>query len=65
MSVEMKRQVVPFENDRQCECGRGVMRPDGLAFLTSPPKYPHSCTACGKTETLPQRHPFISYEVVG
>lgn len=62
MGHGLKIKVETFSNDMACECGDGLMRPVGAALLTSPPKYPHACTKCGRRETFLQTYPYITHE---
>lgn len=48
--------------DMQCDCGNGLMRPDGVVLTSMPPKYPHTCIACGKRETYNVTYPFYKTE---
>ena len=44
-------EVRTFNVTLMCDCG-GEMRTNGITLTTNPPMYPHTCTACGRTDTL-------------
>ena len=47
--------------EKICDCG-AMMSHTGRVLPTHPPKYPHSCTKCGKVENLTHLYPRIEYE---
>lgn len=61
--MEVKRKVVPVEIDYLCpDCKEGYMRPTGIAYATSPMKYPHKCTHCGSERTFFKEYPYVEFE---
>ena len=45
---------------KKCACG-GHMVYGGIAFLTHPPQYPHTCNACGETAVYREIYPRLDY----
>lgn len=63
VSDGLKIRIAAYSNDRVCDCGKGMMRPTGVAIMTHPPRFPHECNAgCGRAETLDREYPYLSYE---
>jgi hypothetical protein len=63
--MEKREQVITIRVDQTCDyCKEGVMRCTGSAYLTNPPKYPHTCTKCGKTQTYPQVYPYNTFDSI-
>lgn len=44
------------------DCNIGVMEQTGVMLPTDPPKWPHKCNHCGKTDVFWQKYPAIRYE---
>lgn len=62
---EMKLEVKTFRIIYQCEdCTVGVLKPTGVAFMTSPPKYEHQCTNCEKKQFFSKKYPRIIHEEI-
>lgn len=60
----MKTRSIPldvFTVQAMCDGCGGVMRTSGVAFMSSPPQYPHECIDCGHRETLKRHYPYTDY----
>ncbi len=56
----------PIQVDYKCDqCGKGYMRSQGLANLTSPMSFPHKCNECGHKQTFYEKHPTMRYAKEG
>ena len=57
-----KQKIQMFEEDMICPKREdGYMRPDIALLPTSPPKYPHTCDACGHQAVFDVCYPRIVY----
>lgn len=60
---ELKVEVKPVEVDYGCDqCGKGMMRPTGIALLSNPVKYPHKCSICGYEMIFLVKYPSVRFE---
>ena len=63
--MEIKKELKTYEVKMLCdECEKGFMISTGMAYMTSPPRYPHRCSDdyCRNEETYDVSYPRITYE---
>jgi len=63
--ITKKTEVKVFKVNRVCErCREGNMILDksGVARLTYPPRYSHTCDNCGNNDFFIEKYPEIVYE---
>lgn len=60
--AQTEKEVIVKRVDMECECGNGVMRPDGVVLTSMPPQYPHACTSCKRRETYRITYPYHKTE---
>lgn len=61
--METKTEVRSYKIDHSCpQCKTGLLRPTGIALLSSPMKYPHECDSCKYAETFTVNYPYIINE---
>ena len=64
---EKEIRIVPIKTIYVCDnCEIGEMVPNGIGiYLSNPPKYRHSCTNCGHSQTfVGKTYPIIEYKEV-
>jgi hypothetical protein len=60
--MQVETIVLTVRVEQVCDkCKEGVMRPSGMALMSSPAKYPHFCTVCGAHENFNKTYPAIEY----
>lgn len=60
--TELRTPIQLVEVDKGCICNIGRMRPTGTVLTSIPPKYPHACNRCGRTETYEVSYPYQTHE---
>lgn len=62
---EYYKKVKTYQVVYICDvCRRGEMKPTGMALLTAPPQYPHTCDKCGASTTFREIYPRLEYRRV-
>ncbi len=61
---EKRTEIKTFLVSYVCEkCEAGEMKPTGVMLTSDPPKWPHSCSACGHEQVFCLKYPAVAYEV--
>jgi len=62
--MKTKKEVKTFRVSEMCDDCLVDLKYTGMAYLTSPPQYPHECPKCGRQYTLDKIYPTIEYSEV-
>lgn len=60
---ETTTPAVAVKKDYTCDlCGKGQMRPTGMALTSHPVQYPHVCNNCDNKDNFYVNYPYIDFE---
>lgn len=65
MEVRTEMRVVAYLEEMQCHvCGYGKMISDGIALMSHPPKYQHTCNSCQWQDSYLKSYPNTHVDTV-